>query len=151
MASDRISATLFYPNTLAGAILLLLPPILAWICQAREQFTVGARGAVGRSFGRRSDGVSLLVGLKGGWLLALMAGLIVLLHLKFSKRMKLVLVGVVLAMGLAGFAWKYSGFFQRGARAWLPVLITGRRLGTQRWPNRFWAPGRELSASPMQK
>jgi O-antigen ligase len=54
-------------------------------------------------------------GSKGGWLLALLAGLITLLHLQFSKRMKLILIGAVFAAGLAGFAWKYAGFFQRGA------------------------------------
>jgi O-antigen ligase len=115
IASDRISATLFYPNTLAGAILLLLPPIVAWVCQAREQFTVGARALLGGLLAVGAMGCLYWSGSKGGWLLALLAGLIVLLHLKFSKRMKLVLVGVVLAMGLAGFAMKYAGFFQRGA------------------------------------
>ena len=115
MASDRISATLFYPNTLAGAILLLLPPIVAWVGQARTQFTVGARALLGGLLTVGAMGCLYWSGSKGGWLLALLAGLIVLLHLKFPKRMKLVLVGVVLAVGLAGFAWKYSGFFQRGA------------------------------------
>jgi O-antigen ligase len=115
MASDRISSTAFYPNALAGTILLLLPPILAWICQAQAQFTVGARALLGGLLAVGAMGCLYWSGSKGGWLLALLAGLTVLVHLKFSKRMKLVLVGVVLVMGLAGFAWKYSGFFQRGA------------------------------------
>ncbi len=115
IASDRISATSFYPNSLAGAILLLLPPILAWVCQAREQFTIGARALLGGLLATGSMGCLYWSGSKGGWLLALLAGLITLLHLKFSKRMKLVLVGVILAVGLAGFAMKYAGFFQRGA------------------------------------
>ena len=115
IASDRISSTLFYPNTLAGAILLLLPPILAWICQAREQLTVGARALLGGLLAAGAMGCLYWSGSKGGWLLALLAGLIALLQLTFSKRMKLILVGVVLAAGLAGFAWKYAGFFQRGA------------------------------------
>lgn len=115
IASDRISSTLFYPNTLAGAILLLLPPILAWICKARAQFTVGARALLGGLLTVGAMGCLYWSGSKGGWLLALLAGLITLLHLKFSKRMKLILVGAVLAAGLMGFAWKYAGFFQRGA------------------------------------
>jgi O-antigen ligase len=115
IASDRISSTLFYPNTLAGAILLLLPPILAWICQAREQFTVGARALLGGLVGAGAMGCLYWSGSKGGWLLALLAGLIALLQLKFSKRIKVILFGVVLAAGLTGFAWKYAGFLQRGA------------------------------------
>ena len=115
MASNRISSTSFYPNSLAGAILLLLPPILAWICQARAQFTVGARALLSGLVGVGAMGCLYWSGSKGGWLLALLAGLIALLQLKFSRRMKLILVGVVLAAGLAGFTWKYAGFFQRGA------------------------------------
>lgn len=115
IASDRIASTSFYPNSLAGAILLLLPPILAWIGQARTQFTVGARALLGGLLVAGAMGCLYWSGSKGGWLLALLAGLIALLHLKFPKRMKLILVGVILAAGLAGFAWKYAGFFQRGA------------------------------------
>ncbi len=115
IASDRISATSFYPNSLAGAILLLLPPILAWVCQARKQFTIGARALLGSLLAAGALGCLYWSGSKGGWLLALLAGLITLLHLKFSNRMKLIVVGVVLAAGLAGFGWKYAGFFQRGA------------------------------------
>lgn len=115
IASDRISSTSFYPNSLAGTILLLLPPLLAWICQARAQFTVGARALLAGLLAAGALGCLYWSGSKGGWLLALLAGLFTLLQLNLSKRMKLVLVGVVLAAGLAGFAWKYAGFFQRGA------------------------------------
>jgi len=115
MASNRIASTSFYPNSLAGTILLLLPPILAWICQAREQLTVGARALLGGLVGVGAMGCLYWSGSKGGWLLVLLAGLIALLQLKFSKRMKLILVGVVLLAGLAGFALKFAGFFQGGA------------------------------------
>ncbi len=115
MASDRISSTSFYPNSLAGTILLVLPPVLAWIRQAREQFTVGARALLGGLVGGGALGCLYWSGSKGGWLLALAVGLVSLLQLRFSRQAKLVLIGLVLAAGLAGFAWKYAGFFQRGA------------------------------------
>lgn len=115
IASDRISSTSFYPNSLAGAILLLLPPMLAWIFQAREQFTIGARWLLGGLLATGALGCLYWSGSKGGWLLALLASLVALMQFKFSKRIKVILIGVVLALGLAGFAWKYAGFFQRGA------------------------------------
>ena len=54
-------------------------------------------------------------GSKGGWLLMLLLGLLALLRVPFSRRLKLVLVTGVLLAGLAGFFWKYAAFFQKGA------------------------------------
>jgi len=115
LSSDRIFSTVFYPNALAGAILLLLPPLLAWVWQARERFTIGARGFLCSVF--LAGGMACLYwsGSKGGWLLTLASGLVVLLNQGFSKRLKVILVCTVLVAGGAGFIWKYAGFFQRGA------------------------------------
>src|SRR5690606_12716966 len=41
MKSNRIFSTVFYPNAFAGALLLVTPPLLAWIWQAKERFTPG--------------------------------------------------------------------------------------------------------------
>ncbi len=38
-----------------------------------------------------------------------------LLRVPFSRRLKIALVTGVLLVGLAGFFWKYSAFFQKGA------------------------------------
>ena len=43
ISSERIFGTLFYPNALAGAILLLLAPIVAVLWSLRQRFTQGAR------------------------------------------------------------------------------------------------------------
>ncbi|HYG35235.1 MAG TPA: hypothetical protein VEC99_10650, partial [Clostridia bacterium] len=43
ISSNRIFSTLFYPNALAGALLLLLPISLGMIWQAQGRFTLGAR------------------------------------------------------------------------------------------------------------
>lgn len=42
MASTRIYSTLFYPNTLAGALLLLSPPLLIVTFRASERLRLGA-------------------------------------------------------------------------------------------------------------
>src|SRR5262249_9007690 len=48
-------------------------------------------------------------------LLMLLLGLIPLLRLPFGRRLKVLIVATVLVTGLAGFFWKYSGFFKKGA------------------------------------
>jgi hypothetical protein len=115
ITSDRIFGTLFYPNALAGAILLLLPPILAVLWGLRERFTLGAR--------RLLVGIVAIAGLsclfwsgsKGGWLLLLVMGLIVVLRLNIRRTVKVSLIVGVLVLGLAGFFAKYLGYFHKGA------------------------------------
>lgn len=115
IASTRIFSTLFYPNALAGAMLLLLAAVLQMIWQLRQRFTTGARllliGAVALG------GLACLFwsGSKGGWLLTLLLGLLWLLRLPFSPTVKRNLVIAVLGLGLASFFMRYAGFFQKGA------------------------------------
>ena len=45
----------------------------------------------------------------------LLLGLMALLRVPFNKRLKVVLVAGVLLVGLAGFFWRHSVFFQKGA------------------------------------
>ena len=47
----------------------------------------------------------------------LVLGLLSLLRLPFSSRLKAVLVAGVLLAGLAGFYWKYAVFFEKGAKS----------------------------------
>jgi hypothetical protein len=115
ISSTRVFSTLFYPNALAGATLLLLVPILAVIWQAREKFTRGARTFLVAAIALGGLGCLYWSGSKGGWLLMLVLGLIWLLCLPFSPNLKRMLVVTVLVVGLASFFWKYSGFFQKGA------------------------------------
>jgi O-antigen ligase len=115
MSSDRIFSTLFYPNTLAGGLLLLLPATLAALWHARQFMTAAARwfliGLVGIA------GLACLYwsGSKGGWLLMLTLGLIALLRLPFNQQLKIALVTGILIAGLAGFFWRHSMFFKKGA------------------------------------
>jgi hypothetical protein len=115
MKGERIFGTLFYPNTLAGAILLLLPPILVVIWGWRERFTAGARGLLVGIVSSGALGCLFWSGSKGGWLLALLVGLVVVLKLKFSRAIKVGLIMGVLVLGLAGFFARHLGYFHRGA------------------------------------
>lgn len=54
-------------------------------------------------------------GSKGGWLLMLLLGVIVLLRLPSGKQFKMVLVAGLVVAGSAGFFWTHSGFFRKGA------------------------------------
>lgn len=115
ISSNRIFSTMFYPNSLAGVILLLLPVSLGLICRTRAWLTVPARGFLMGSLAAGALACLYWSGSKGGWLLALVLALVALLHLPFSKRVKAVVVAVVLVVGVTGFFVKYGGFFQRGA------------------------------------
>jgi O-antigen ligase len=115
MKGGRIFGTLFYPNTLAGAILLLLPAILAVLWGLRKRFTAGARGLLVGIVAAAGLSCLFWSGSKGGWLLALLLGLIVLLRLKFRRGVKFGLIAGVLVLGLAGFFARHLGYFNRGA------------------------------------
>ena len=115
MASNRIFATLFYANTLAGVILMLLPVTLAVIASLQTQLTPGARRFLLAVAAFAALGCLCWSGSKGGWLLMLLIGLVATLFLPMKRQFKLILVGTALALGLAGFFVKYSGFFRKGA------------------------------------
>jgi O-antigen ligase len=115
MSSDRIFSTLFYPNTLAGVLLLLLPPSLATIGLQRERLTAGARFLLVGLLGLGALGCLYWSGSKAGWLLMLVLGLAALLRMRSTQRTKLILVGAILVVGLAGFALRFAGYFQKGA------------------------------------
>jgi O-antigen ligase len=115
LSSPRIFSTLFYPNALAGALILLVPALLQFIWQARTAFTAGARIFLIVTIGAGALGCLYWSGSKGGWLLTLVLCLLWLLRRPLSIRTKQALVAALLVLGLAGFFWKYSGFFQKGA------------------------------------
>ncbi|NOS69322.1 MAG: O-antigen ligase family protein [Verrucomicrobia bacterium] len=115
MESNRIFSTVFYPNAFAGALLLLLPPLLAWVWQAKEKFTAGARGLLCGLMVAGAAACLYWSGSKGGWLLALAIGLVALWHQAISRRLKVVLLCVLIICGGAGFYWKNRAYMERGA------------------------------------
>jgi O-antigen ligase len=115
ISSTRIFSTLFYPNALAGALLLLIPAALTVILNAMTRLTLGARRFVAGLVGGGGLACLYWSGSKGGWLLMLLLGMIALLRLPFARRAKLALVGLAFVVGLAGFGIKYARFFRQGA------------------------------------
>jgi len=115
ISSDRIFSTLFYPNALAGVLILLLPAALAALWQLRRLLTAAARWFLMGVAGTAGLACLYWSGSKGGWLLMLLAGLVALLRVPFSQRLKIALVTGVLLAGLAGFFWKHAAFFRKGA------------------------------------
>ena len=71
LASNRIFSTLFYPNALAGVILLLEPPLLAWLWRFAARYGGSARGLLVLSVGLCGLACLSWSGSKGGWLVAL--------------------------------------------------------------------------------
>jgi len=115
MQSERIFSTLFYPNSLAGLLLLIVPVALGLIADARARFTSGARAFLFGAVLVGAGGCLVWSGSKAGWLLALGMAVVVLLRLPLQRRWKVLIVSVVLLAGAAGFVVRYAGFFQRGA------------------------------------
>jgi O-antigen ligase len=115
ISSSRIWGTLFYPNALAGVILLLLPMALGFIWSLRRRFTEGARILLLGLLGVPALACLYWSQSKGGWLLLLLVILVASLFLPWKRQLKLFLVGAALVLGLAGFFWKHSSFFQKGA------------------------------------
>jgi O-antigen ligase len=140
MSSSRIFSTLFYPNALAGALLLLLPPALVVFWRAGKNQPAAVRWIMVGIIGAASLACLYWSGSKGGWLLMLLIGLIALLRLPFQFRYKITLLIVVFTIGLTGFAIKYSGYFKSGAtsmnarfdcwRAALQIVENKPLLGT---------------------
>ncbi len=113
MYSTRLYGHMFYPNALAGVILLLLPVSLALLLgQGRWRMP---RAAV--ALGLAAVGLACLYwsGSKAGWLIAIALLGAWFLHLPVPKKLKLGLAGAAMVLGLAGFAVKYADYFDRGA------------------------------------
>lgn len=115
LAKGRIYATLVYPNALAGAILLLLPPCTVALWKMTERLPMLYRGVAAGLLVYTALACLVWSGSKAGWLIALLVAWIVLLHLPLSRRIKVVSSTALIIIGLAGFAFKYSSYFRAGA------------------------------------
>jgi O-antigen ligase len=114
LMSNRVFSTLFYPNALAGALLLVLPPTLAVVCRT-QSLTRPARGFIAAVLAVGAAGCLYWSGSKGGWLLMLLLATIALSRFRFVTHHKVAVITIVLFAGSAGFLFKYASFFQRGA------------------------------------
>jgi O-antigen ligase len=123
MSSDRIFATQFYPNALAGCLLLLLPAVVSAVWRAERLMTAGARAFLAGAIGLAALACLYWSRSKGGWLLMLLEGLVVLWWLpenagllrQLGRRARWIATAILLLAGIAGFIGKYAGFFKKGA------------------------------------
>jgi hypothetical protein len=112
--SDRIYATLFYPNTLAGVVLLLLPMMLGFLWRF-GRLTPGARKGLAGIVGLASLACLGWSGSKAGWLILMVVGLVAFLCAPVARSVKLIVGVAMLLAGTAGFLARYHGYFARGA------------------------------------
>jgi O-antigen ligase len=115
IGSDRIFATLLYPNALAGVLLLLSPAMLAVVWLFTSRLNRLLRAVITGLLAYACVACLVWSGSKAGWLIALMLGLVCLLQMRFPRRVKVFLIVVVATGGLAGFFATFSGYFARGA------------------------------------
>lgn len=114
MSSTRIFSTLFYPNALAGMLLLLLPVILALLAETRR-FTFAAKSFLMFVIGLSALACLYWSGSKGGWLLMLFLTVVALFRLRMEARYKRAMIFVIVIASLTAFGLKYAGFFRKGA------------------------------------
>jgi hypothetical protein len=113
VASDRIYSTLFYPNALAGVVLLLLPVLGAFALTITVRPRV--RWLLASALTAGSLACLYWSGSKAGWLIALIVILTAWLHLDLGKKLKWIVVILALTFGLLGFFARHAGYFGRGA------------------------------------
>jgi hypothetical protein len=115
LGSDRIFATLLYPNTLAGVLILLLPPLLVVTWRRATWLSPAARGVIAGLFAVCGLACLYWSGSKAGWLIALVMLVVVLLRAPFEKRWRAAIIIGLVSLGVAVFFVRFSGYFQKGA------------------------------------
>jgi O-antigen ligase len=113
--SDRIFATLFYPNSLAGVILLWLPVLLVGCWQTTEAMPRVARGVTVGLLGYAGMACLFWSGSKAGWLIAMTLGAVVVIRFQPSRRMRIGWVAALVVLGLVAFGIKFAPYFRKGA------------------------------------
>ncbi len=113
--SNRIFATLIYPNALAGAILLLLPPLVVAAYRSTRSWNHTVRLVFLGMISYVGLACFYWTGSKAGWLIALAMAALVLLSRPIAKTTKLAILTILICAGLGAFAWKFSAYFQKGA------------------------------------
>jgi hypothetical protein len=138
--SHRIFSTLFYPNALAGIILLLFPPLFVVTWHKTARLSHISRGVICGFLAYASAACLIWSGSKSGWLIALALIVLILLQLRWPKALKRYAILVTIMLGMLGFGWKFAGYFERGStsavarldywHAALQIALTHPLLGT---------------------
>jgi hypothetical protein len=115
LASQRIFSTLFYPNSLAGVILLLLPGLLVVTGRATSRLSHIVQGVSVGLLGYAGLACLYWSGSKAGWLIAAGVMAAFLGQWPAARRFRIWWVGLIALLALGGFALRFSGYLERGA------------------------------------
>jgi hypothetical protein len=115
IASNRIYSTLFYPNVLAGVVILFLPVTLYAVSVWLSPFPTVIRLPVIILVAGLALTCLVWSGSKGGWLIVLAQGIVCFICLPLRRKFKAFLLVSVLAAGIGGFWLQYRAYFERGA------------------------------------
>lgn len=154
ISTGRVFATLVYPNALATLLLLVLPALTVVLWRMRMGQSSIFRGVATGVLLYAGGACLIWSGSKSGWLIALIVIVVAVLHLKFSARVKWLCITVLLVIGLAGFAMRFSHYFEQGAtsvgarfdywRAAVQIAQQNPLLGTG--PGTFSIPYSQIKA-----
>lgn len=116
IAKNRIFSTLFYPNALAGGLILLTPLCAVAFWRTMAFLQIPSRVLLVGILILAAAACLYWTESKSGWLVSLALVLIFIgTRRRISKWIKTTGLTLVLLGGLAGFFWKYSGYFEKGA------------------------------------
>ena len=116
IAKNRIFSTLFYPNALAGGLILLTPLCAVALWRMTAFLQVPSRVLLAGILILAAAACLYWTESKSGWLVSLaLILLFIWTRRRLSNWIKAASLSLVLLGGLAGFFWKYSGYFEKGA------------------------------------
>ena len=115
VASNRIYSTLFYPNALAGVVVLLLPISISILWETGRIWPMPVKLIGAGTFAFLGLGCLYWSGSKAGWLLGLGQSVMVFLHSRLKRNVKVLVIVLALLGGSCGFLLKHRGYFERGA------------------------------------
>jgi hypothetical protein len=115
IASERIFGTLFYPNALAGVILLLAPLLIWFVAQRTANRSNIVRGTAVGLLGYGSVACLFWSQSKAGWLVAALLVFIALLQVPASRRIRWSCATAIVLVALVVFAVRFSDYFAHGA------------------------------------
>ncbi|HEY6225655.1 MAG TPA: O-antigen ligase family protein [Verrucomicrobiae bacterium] len=116
VASNRIFGPFVYPNTFAGAILIWAPVLSLALWDWTKRLPSIVQKVLVGFFAYATIACFFWTGSKAGWLIAIAVFVVGLMHLQNLKRKaKIAIIAGVLVLGLAGFAYKFRSYFEKGA------------------------------------
>ena len=115
IGKDRIFSTLFYPNAFAGGLILLTPLCCLTLWHLTDRLQIPSRLLIVGIMVSACLACLVWTESKSGWLVSLAMGLAYAMQSRLPKWLKTATLLLLVIGGLAGFFWKYSDYFSRGA------------------------------------